>query len=74
MGVVSKPYFFVCVLIDSDFFFFNVFSIPYDFVLNPKMPVSLLVPHLHLLARLSPMCCCCCLGIHMGKEQLVVLV
>lgn len=41
----------------------------YDFVLNPKMPVSLLVPHLHLLARLSSMCCCCCccyLGIHMG--------
>lgn len=59
MGMVSKPYIFVCVLIDSDtFLFFGVFFflfcfgfgfvffvfvllLPYDFVLNPKMPVSL---------------------------------
>lgn len=68
-GVVSKPYFFcVCVCACSliQRFSFLMFHTSYDFVLNPKMPVSLLVPHLHLLARLSPMCCCCCLGIHMG--------
>lgn len=38
-----------------------MFHISYDFVLSPN-----LLPHLHRLARLSPVCCCC-LGIHMGK-------
>lgn len=65
MGVVSKPYIFVCVLIDSDSFVFLLF--PYDFVLIPKMPVSLLVPHFHLFARLSSMCCC--LGMDMGSNS-----
>lgn len=41
MGVVSKPYIFVCVLIDSNIFFCFVLLLPYGFVLNPKMPVSL---------------------------------
>lgn len=67
MGVVSKPYIFVCVLIDSDIFFCFVLLFPYDFVLNPKMPVSLLVPHFHLFARLSSMCCC--LEMHMESNS-----